>query len=103
MNPTIKPNIGMHNPPHPGEILLEDVIPALGITITEMARRLGFARETFSRILHGHAPVSPDLAVRLERAGMSTAQLWLSMQSAYDLWQAEHREQPVIERFARID
>eukprot|EP01133_Synstelium_polycarpum_P001560 gene1560-1821_t len=58
----------MHNPPHPGEILLEDVIPALGITITEMARRLGFARETFSRILHGHAPISPDLAVRLERA-----------------------------------
>lgn len=103
MNPTVKPNIGMHNPPPPGEILLEDVIPALGITITEMARRLGFARETFSRILHGHAPVSPDLAVRLERAGVSTAQLWLSMQSAYDLWQAEHREQPVIERFARID
>jgi plasmid maintenance system antidote protein VapI len=48
-------------------------------------------------------PVSPDLAVRLERAGVSTAQLWLSMQSAYDLWQAEHREQPLIERFARID
>jgi plasmid maintenance system antidote protein VapI len=45
----------------------------------------------------------PDLAVRLERAGVSTAQLWLLMQSAYDLWQAEHREQPVIERFARID
>lgn len=61
-------NMPMHNPPHPGEILLEDVIPALDITITEMARRLGFARETFSRILHGRAPVSPDLAVRLERA-----------------------------------
>ncbi|MFL1500020.1 HigA family addiction module antitoxin [Pseudomonas sp. O64] len=93
----------MHNPPRPGEILLEDVIPALGITITEMARRLGFARETFSRILDGHTPVSLDLAVRLERADVSTAQLWLSMQSAYDLWQAEHREQPVIDRFARID
>ena len=93
----------LHNPPHPGEILLEDVIPALGLTITEMARRLGFARETFSGILHRHAPVSPDLAVRLERAGVSTGRLWLSMQSAYDLWQAEHREQPVIERFARIE
>ena len=103
MNPNTKPDMTLHNPPHPGEILLEDVIPALDITITEMARRLGFARETFSRILHGGAPVSPDLAVRLERAGVSTGQLWLSMQSAYDLWQAEHREQPVIERFARID
>ncbi|MBC3966376.1 HigA family addiction module antitoxin [Pseudomonas simiae] len=95
--------MGMHNPPHPGKILLEDVIPGLGMTITEVARRLGFARETFSRILHGHAPVSPDLAVRLERAGISKAQMWLSMQSSYDLWQAEHREQPVIERFARIE
>ena len=93
----------MHNPPHPGEILLEDVIPGLGMSITEVARRLGFARETFSRILHGHAPVSPDLAVRLERAGISKAQMWLSMQSSYDLWQAEHREQPVIERFARVE
>ena len=93
----------MHNPPHPGKTLLEEVIPALAITITEMARRLGFARETFSRILHGHAPIRPDLAVRLERAGISKARLWLSMQSAYDLWQAEHREQPKIERFARID
>ena len=93
----------MHNPPHPGEILLEDVIPALGIPITEMAWRLRFTNKTFSRILHGRAPVSPDLAVRLERAGVSTGQLWLSMQSAYDLWQAEHREQPVIERFARAE
>ncbi|MCK1791871.1 HigA family addiction module antitoxin [Pseudomonas violetae] len=95
--------MGMHNPPHPGEILLEDVVPGLGITITEMARRLGYARETFSRILHGHAPISPDLAVRLERAGISKAQTWLSMQISYDLWQAENREQPVIERFARVD
>ncbi|MBJ2245500.1 MULTISPECIES: HigA family addiction module antitoxin [Pseudomonas] len=93
----------MYNPPHPGEILLEDVIPALGITLARMAQHLRIPSETFSRILHGHAPVSPDLAVRLERAGVSKAQLWLSMQSAYDLWQAEHREQPVIERFARID
>jgi addiction module HigA family antidote len=83
--------------------LLEDVVPGLGITITEMARRLGYARETFSRILHGHAPISPDMAVRLERAGISEAQTWLAMQNSYDLWQAEHREQPVIERFARVD
>lgn len=53
--------MGMHNPPHPGEILLEDVGPALGITITEMARRLGFARETFSRILHGTRLSAPTL------------------------------------------
>jgi addiction module HigA family antidote len=84
----------MFNPPHPGETLLEDVLPALGIKIAEFARRLGFARETLSRILHGHAPVSLDLAVRLERAGIGTARTWLGIQADWDLWQAEHRAQP---------
>lgn len=92
--------MAMFNPPHPGETLLEDVLPALGITISEMAKRLGFARETLSRIMHGHAPISPDLAVRLERAGVGTARTWLAVQADYDLWQAEHRPQPPIERFA---
>jgi addiction module HigA family antidote len=94
--------MGMFNPPHPGETLLEDVLPALNISIAEFARRLGFARETLSRILHGHAPISPDLAVRLERAGISTARLWLAVQASYDIWQAEHRPQPPIERFASM-
>ncbi|WP_397450318.1 HigA family addiction module antitoxin [Pseudomonas sp. NA-150] len=93
--------MGMFNPPHPGKILLEDVIPGLETTITEFARHLGFARETLSRILHGRAPISPDLAVRLERAGISSARLWLGIQADYDLWQAENREQPPIERYAQ--
>jgi addiction module HigA family antidote len=94
--------MAMFNPPHPGETLLEDVLPALGIKIAEFARRLGFARETLSRILHGHAPVSPDLAVRLERAGIGTARTWLGIQADWDLWQAEHRAQPEIVRFAGL-
>ena len=92
----------MHNPPHPGETLLEDILPALGVSATELARRLGFARETLSRIMHGHAPVSPDLAVRLERAGIGKARTWLGVQADYDVWQAEHRPQPEIERFSKI-
>ncbi len=63
----------MFNPPHPGETLLEDVLPELGISIAELARRLGFARESLSRVLHGHAPISPDLVVRLELAGIGKA------------------------------
>ncbi|WPO99681.1 HigA family addiction module antitoxin [Pseudomonas sp. HR96] len=93
----------MFNPPHPGETLLEDVLPALDIKIAEFARRLGYARETLSRILHGHAPISPDLAVRLERAGIGNARTWLAVQADWDLWQAERREQPVIHRFAEIE
>jgi addiction module HigA family antidote len=94
--------VTMHNPPHPGETLREDVLPALGVSATELARRLGFARETLSRIMHGHAPVSPDLAVRLERAGIGKARTWLGVQADYDVWQAEHRPQPEIERFSKI-
>ena len=90
----------MFNPPHPGETLLEDALPALHLSIAELARRLGFARETLSRILHGHAPISPDLAVRLELAGIGTARTWLGVQADYDLWQAQQRQQPHIERFA---
>lgn len=90
----------MYNPPHPGETLLEDVLPELNLSIAELARRLGFARETLSRIMHGHAPISPDLAVRLELAGIGTARTWLGVQADYDLWQAQHRQQPNIERFA---
>lgn len=93
----------MFNPPHPGETLLEDVLPALNISGTELARRLGLARETLSRIMHGRAPISSDLAVRLERAGIGKARTWLAVQADYDLWQAEHREQPHIERFASIE
>lgn len=94
--------MGQFNPPHPGQTLLEDVLPSLAITATELARRLGFARETLSRIMHGHAPINPDLAVRLERAGIGKAKVWLGVQADYDLWQAEHREQPPIERFANL-
>lgn len=94
--------MAMHNPPHPGETLREDVLPALNITKTELARRLGFSRETLSRIMHGHAPISPDLAVRLERAGIGKARVWLAVQADYDIWQANQREQPPIERFAAV-
>lgn len=85
----------MHNPPHPGEVI-QEMLPELNIKIAEMARRLHFSREMLSRVINGRAPISPDLAVRLERAGLSTARFWLAAQMSHDLWQAEHREQPTI-------
>lgn len=88
----------VHNPVHPGEILREDVVPALGITVTALAAHLGFSRGQLSAVLHGHAPIRADLAVRLEHAGLSTARQWLALQAAHDIWQAEHREHPPIAR-----
>ncbi|WP_117195675.1 HigA family addiction module antitoxin [Rhizobium terrae] len=86
----------MRFPPHPGELIREDVLAPLGLSVTEAAGRLGMSRVALSRVLHGRAAVSPDLAVRLERAGVSTARAWLSMQANYDLAQALRREQPPV-------
>lgn len=87
----------MKNPPHPGELLREDVLNPLGIDVTEAARRLGVARTTLSRVLNGRAGISPDLAIRLERAGVSTARFWMHLQANYELSQAEGRAQPKVQ------
>ena len=78
----------MHNPPHPGELLRDEVITALGLSVTEAAERLAMSRVAMSRVLNGKAAISPDLAVRLEQAGVSTARAWLAMQANFDLAQA---------------
>ena len=87
----------MKNPPHPGELLREDVIKELGLSVTESARRLGMSRVALSRVLHGSAAISSDLAIRLELAGVSTARAWLAMQTNYDLAQARKHPQPKVQ------
>lgn len=86
----------MKNPPHPGELLREDVINELGLSVTETAARLGMSRAAFSRVINGKAAISPDLAIRLERAGVSTARAWLAMQLNYDLARAMEHQQPPV-------
>jgi addiction module HigA family antidote len=87
----------MKKHPHPGELLREDVLVPLGIEITDAAQRLGMSRTALSRVINGRAGISPDLAVRLERAGVSTARFWMTLQSNYELSLAEQRVQPKIE------
>ncbi len=82
----------MHNPPHPGLTIRDDVLPAIGLNVTEAAEQLGVSRVTFSRMINGRAAISPEMALRIEawlgvdRGG--DARLWLVQQSAYDMWQA---------------
>lgn len=78
----------MHNPPHPGEIIREDCLAPLGLSVTAAARWLGVSRQSLSELLNGHNGVSADMALRLEMAGWSTAETWLAVQAAHDLWQA---------------
>jgi antitoxin HigA-1 len=85
----------MHNPPHPGLTLRDDVLPALGLSVTQAAGQLDVSRVALSRVLNGRAGISPDMALRIEawlgvdRGG--EARLWLAEQSAYDVWQAKLR------------
>lgn len=88
----------MKAPPHPGTMLKADVFEPLALGVTEAARKLGMSRVALSRVVNGRAAISPDLAIRLERAGISTARFWLALQSAYDLAQALGREQPQVEK-----
>lgn len=76
-------------PTHPGEILKEDVLPALNLSIAEAARQLGVSRQSLYKVLGGAVAVSPEMALRLGRWCGNGPGLWLRMQQAYDLWHAE--------------
>ena len=77
--------MAMYNPPHPGHSIKDACLDPLNLTVTEGARKLGVARHTLSRVINGHAAISPEMALRLEKIGWSTAESWLRMQLAYDL------------------
>lgn len=87
----------MHNPAHPGEVLKDTVLRTDGgITVTEFAKRLGVSRVALSRVVNGKAAVSAELAIRLAAALRGSAESWLRMQLAYDLWQAQKKRRPKI-------
>ena len=89
----------MHNPPHPGEVLADTVLREDGgLTVTEFAKRLGVSRVALSRVVNARAAVSAELAIRLAAALGGSAESWLNMQVAHDLWHAEKRRRPRIQR-----
>ncbi len=85
----------MHNPPHPGSILREDVLPALGLSVTEAAKQIGVTRVALSRVLNGHSGISPEMALKIEDwLGVEhggRAEMWTGMQLDYDMWQARQK------------
>ena len=89
-------------PPHPGETLRDDVLPALGLTVTKAAEQLKVSRAALSRVLNGRAAISPEMALRLEGwLGIENggkADLWIAQQAAYDLWNARKSGLPKVER-----
>ena len=90
----------MSNPPHPGRSIRENCLDPLDLTVSEAARVLGVARHTLSRVLNGHAAISPEMAIRLEKAGWSSAEFWLRRQTTYDLVQARKGQDRIdVERY----
>jgi addiction module HigA family antidote len=89
----------MYNPPHPGLVLRE----YLGKTgVSAAAAHLRVTRVTLSRLLNGKAGISASMALRLAAALGTTPELWMNMQSQFDLWQASRSKQPTVRRlFAR--
>ena len=85
-------------PTHPGEILREDVLPSLGLSVTAAARQLRISRQTLHRILAGTSAVTPEMAVRLGKFCGNGPALWLRMQEAFDLWHAEKRLASELEK-----
>jgi addiction module HigA family antidote len=85
-------------PTHPGAILREDVLPALGLSVSEAARQLGVTRQTLHRIMAEKVSVTPAMAARLGRFCGNGPGLWLRMQQAYDLWRAERELRSELEQ-----
>ncbi len=93
----------MHNPPHPGGVLLRQWIKPLGISITQASKHLGVSRKALSELVNEHTGISPEMAVRLSIALDTSSDLWMNMQSNYDLWHAEqHRKNLRVESMTTV-
>ena len=81
----------MKNPPHPGLSILHDCLQPLELSIADGAEAMGIVRQTLNNVVRGKAGVSPEMAIRLDKAFGGGAETWLRMQAAYDLAQAEKK------------
>ena len=92
----------MHNPPHPGLVVKRMLIDGAELSITEAAHALGVGRVTLSKILNKKSGISPEMAVRLSLALNTSSEMWINMQSMYDLWQAEKKRKTLKANIKKI-
>ena len=91
----------MKNPPHPGLSVRHDCLEPLGLNVTEAAKRLGVSRKQLSDIVNCHAGISPEMAIRLDKAFGGGADTWLRLQVAFDLAKAmKHADEIKVERLS---
>ncbi len=91
--------MAIKKPPHPGLSVRHDCIEPLGLTIVDAARRLGVSRKQLSDIVNGRAGISPEMAIRLDKAFGGGAETWYRMQAAFDLARVmEHANEIKVDR-----
>lgn len=86
----------MKEPPHPGLSVRHDCLEPLGLSVTEGARVLGVTRQSLNNLVNGKAGISPEMAIRLDKAFGGTAEGWLALQTAYDLAQVRKKEPSIM-------
>lgn len=79
----------IHNPLHPGFIVKDALIDNTGLSVTEAAKKLGVNRITLSRLLNGHAGISPEMALRLSKLFGTSIEMWVNLQAQYDVWKVQ--------------
>ncbi|MEM6484545.1 MAG: HigA family addiction module antitoxin [Pseudomonadota bacterium] len=95
--------MAMKNPVHPGSIVREDCINASALNVTEAAKQLGVTRQALNNVVNEKSAISPEMALRLEKMGWSSADAWLRMQMAYDLAKVRARSDEIKVQVARRD
>jgi addiction module HigA family antidote len=93
--------MAMHDPPHPGLSVRYDCLEPLGLTVTEGAAALGVTRQALNNLVNGKSGISPEMAIRLDKAFGGGAETWLRLQMAYDLAQARRRAGRIAVRRVR--
>ena len=93
----------MKNPPHPGLSIRHDCLEPLGLSVTEAAKKLGVSRKQLSDVVNGHSGISPQMAIRLDKAFGGGANTWYRLQATYDLAQAmKQADQIKVERLSTM-
>lgn len=93
----------MMDPPHPGEIIAEEVLKPLGVSVTDAARALGVGRQALSAVLNGRAKLTPEMAVRVQKAFGPKWEVMMRLQLQYDVAEMRKREKgiKIVKRYVR--
>ena len=92
----------MFNPPHPGEVVKNAIIDGTGLSVTKAASLLGITRGSLSKLINCRGGLSPEMALRLAIALNTSVEIWLNLQTNYDLWAIEKRRNKLQREVSKL-